>query len=56
MLEIQLPKIAGQYWSLSVDTGKSAPVDIIEFSKQTAVIGGTYKVSGRSVVVFESKA
>jgi glycogen operon protein len=56
ILKIQLPKINGRQWHLSVDTGKSAPVDIIEFAQQKPLAGEIYQVSQRSVVVFEAKA
>jgi glycogen operon protein len=54
-IDIQLPKIAEKAWHLSVDTGKSAPIDIIGFNQQTPLATDAYLVNGRSVVVFEGK-
>lgn len=52
---IRLPSIKGRVWCLAVDTSLPSPGDIIPLQEQKRLGSYTYKVFGRSVVVFENR-
>jgi glycogen operon protein len=54
-VEMPLPPLSGRAWHLAVDTGQPAPADIMEPRDQLPVRNSTYRVSSRSVAVFESR-
>lgn len=53
-LEFQLPPAPSGVWRLAIDTGKSAPDDIVRGLPDTTVKGKTYTASARSIVVLVS--
>ena len=54
-LEAELPALAGRAWYPTVDTGKQAPQDVIEPSRQMRLSSRSYRVIPRSVVVLEAR-
>ncbi|MDH4028073.1 MAG: glycogen debranching protein GlgX [Nitrospirota bacterium] len=54
METVQLPRVHGRVWHVTVDTGKASPIDIHKPSDRQPVKGHVYPVLPRSVVVLES--
>ncbi len=50
-----LPGIAGRDWQRAIDTALAAPGDALMPNRQTPLDASSYKVSARSVVVFEAR-
>jgi len=55
-IEIELPAIQGRELRLALDTGLSAPDDIVSPEQQTAFSEKRYSVAARTVVVLEAIA
>lgn len=55
-MEAPLPTIAGRSWHLAIDTTQSVPADILAREHQAPVVGESYPVGARSVVVLEARA
>ncbi len=55
-LEFELPVVPGRHWCLAVDTSQPSPRDIADPGSERAVLGNTYKVKARSVVVLVNRA
>ncbi|WP_427551405.1 glycogen debranching protein GlgX [Methylomonas sp. MS20] len=51
---IDLPKIEGKAWCLSIDTALSSPADAVELANQSPLSLQQYWVRGNSVVVLEN--
>ncbi len=54
-IQIELLRLAARKWFRAVDTSMKSPEDICEPKKQKPLRKYTYKVSARSVVVFEGR-
>jgi glycogen operon protein len=54
--DFELPDVAGQRWTLAVDTARPSPHDVLDPGAETPVEGGAYHTSGRSTVVLVSQA
>jgi glycogen operon protein len=54
-LEAELPELSGRAWYLAVDTGKAAPQDIVEPTRQARLASRSHSVIPRSVVVLEAR-
>ena len=54
-LDITLPDTMGRSWCCAVDTAKPSPDDVVERDRQFAVAGDSYRVTPRSVIVFERR-
>jgi glycogen operon protein len=54
-VEMDLPPLSGRAWHRAIDTGKPSSEDIFEPADQRQMKASSYRVSPRSVVVFESR-
>jgi glycogen operon protein len=54
-LNITLPDTMGRSWCCAVDTARPSPADVVERDRQFAVAGDSYRVTPRSVIVFERR-
>jgi glycogen operon protein len=55
-LDFELPVVPGRRWCLAVDTAQPAPRDIADPGSEPEVLGTTYQVQARSVVVLVNRA
>jgi isoamylase len=54
-LDFELPIVPGRRWRLAVDTAQPSPHDIADPGFEPEVLGNSYKVEGRSVVVLVNR-
>jgi glycogen operon protein len=54
-LNVSLPDPMERLWYCAVNTAKPSPADIVERDRQCAIDGDSYRVTPRSVVVFERR-
>ena len=52
---LPLPGVAGRDWHRAIDTSLASPDDVLIPPRQPPVDASSYKVSARSVVVFETR-
>ncbi len=54
-LQMELPIISGRKWYRVIDTSQPSPFDIIVAADQPKIVGNTYQMAARSVVVLEGR-
>jgi glycogen operon protein len=54
-VQMVLPSLSDRTWYRAIDTGQPSPGDIFQPSDQPLIKESFYRVSSRSVVVFESR-
>ncbi|MDP1663514.1 MAG: glycogen debranching protein GlgX [Methylobacter sp.] len=54
-VEALLPEIPGRLWHLALDTSRTEPDDIMPRNRQKAHENSSYRISGRTVAVFEAR-
>jgi glycogen operon protein len=54
-LDMEVPAVAGRQWTRAVDTSLPSPSDIAEPGNEVEVMGGSYRVDSRSIVVLVNK-
>jgi len=55
-LEFELPVVLRRRWFLAVDTAQPSPRDVADPGSEAEVLGNTYRVEARSVVVLLNRA
>jgi isoamylase len=55
-LDFELPDVSGWHWCVAVDTAQPSPRDIADPGSEQDVVGNTYPVKARSVVVLVNRA
>jgi isoamylase len=55
-LDFELPMVPGRRWRLAVDTAQPSPHDIADPGTEPELLGTSYKVQGRSVVVLVNRS
>jgi glycogen operon protein len=55
-LDFELPVVPGRRWCMAVDTARPSPLDIADPGSEPEVLGTTYQVQARSVVVLVNRA
>lgn len=55
-LDFELTVVPGRRWCLAADTAQPSPPNIADPGAEPDVLGNTYRVGGRSVVVLVNRA
>ena len=55
-LDFELPVVPGRRWCIAVDTAQSSPRDIADPGSEPDVVGNTFHMEARSVVVLVNHA
>jgi glycogen operon protein len=55
-LDFELPAVPGRRWCVAVDASQPSPRDIADPGSEPEVLGNTYQVQARSVVVLVNRA
>ena len=54
-VDFQIPRYEGLTWRRTIDTAQSSPFDILPLSEAPVFDGGSYLVTGRSIVVLTTR-